>query len=139
MINNNQMPPVQQQETYKIVGHNQNFVGGDYNIKLCGGMKDCKTCCCSIFCSCCVLGSNCQKLTNIEEDCYTYACCMACFSVFYSCIGYTFRKRFRKKYSMVPGQRDFMHWFLFPCCAVAQDFKEIEWRKREANNSGLPY
>lgn len=108
-----------------------------YHAKLCGCFDDCNICLMSFFCPCTQFGRNYQQLHGGEEEVYQQG-------LLYLKIAHSahvgLRKEMRKKFNIQGTEReDFWVTFLCSCCALAQEAREIEWRKQEAARKGIPF
>lgn len=113
---------------------------GPYKNELCGCFDDCKTCLMSFCCSCIQYGKNYEQIHG--EGCLQQGLIYLALAYFkIPCIVHMgFRKEVRQKFN-IPGTDwdDFLITWCCSCCALAQDAREIEWRKQEAARRGIPF
>jgi Cys-rich protein (TIGR01571 family) len=101
-----------------------------WNSNICDCCIDCGSCFKSFICPCCSFYS---VKKNVDGDkgfcsncCCAVCCCLLPFSV---CIRAPYRKKLRVKYNL-PAKpcNDCCTTFWCPCCALAQEMREIEYQ-----------
>ena len=123
------------------VGQNQSvWELGPYKHELCGCFEDIPSCLLSWCCPCIQFGQNYEQIH--KDGCLQQGLIYAVLMWFgVPCIIHMgFRKEMRQKFN-VPGSdlEDFLITCCCGCCALAQDAREIEYRKQEAARRGLPF
>ena len=113
---------------------------GQYKHALCGCFEDIPSCLMSWCCPCIQFGQNYEQLH--KDGCLQQGLIFAAFMWFgVSCIVHMgFRREMRHKFNF-PGSdlEDLLITCCCGCCALAQDAREIEYRKQEAARRGLPF
>ncbi len=96
---------------------------------ICDCCVDCKSCCKAFCCPCCAFYTIAGH-TEMESNCCKSLCCCLCpCSVF---IRAPYRKKLRIKYNL-PAKpcNDCCTAFWCPCCALAQELREIKSLKHQ--------
>ena len=102
----------------------------DWMNSFCGCFSDIPSCCMSYFCPCVQYGQN-QESFNGGGCCghcciYTILMCVG----YYWCMACSFRSQIRRRYNIPGGDcTDCLAHFCCPCCALAQEAREISDRK----------
>jgi len=100
-----------------------------WNEGLCGCFNNCEICVCSFFCPCVQFGKNSEAIDG--SDCFLwgvgYLCTVYCgIGMIMGCLK---RNQLRQKYAIEGGPcEDFCVHCLCPCCALAQEGRELKSR-----------
>ncbi len=117
--------PVQQVSTPQIQSGSQTH--RQWNSNICDCCIDCSSCCYAFLCPCCAFGRIARTVDD-KSKCTGCCRCLCCTvipcSVF---IRAPYRKKLRVKYNL-PAKpcNDFCTSFWCPCCALAQEVRELK-------------
>lgn len=132
--------PMPQTTVVMVQGQQAHFQPGDWVESFCGCFSDIPTCLMSCFCPCIQYGQNHEAIH--KDGCLIQAILFACLATCHlQCLIHMgLRGHIRHKFSIFGGGlEDFCLTCCCPCCALAQEAREITHRRHEAAAKGIPW
>ena len=113
---------------------------GLFQNQLCGCLDDFPTCMMSWCCPCIQYGQNYEEINR--EGCFIQGLlfCLLRGVGLHCLIHMGLRKEIRSKFNIIGDDcNDCLLTWCCSCCTLAQDAREIEWRKQEGARRGIPF